>query len=67
MGSWKTSIGGLVIIAIVAIDSLVKLYKGTPLDFQVIIGLVTAGATLMYARDNTVSDQEAGVRPETKP
>lgn len=64
MTSKKTTIGGILMIVAAIISVCSDLYNGKPVDWQVTMGLVAGGVAAIQARDNTVSDQEAGVRPE---
>lgn len=66
MTSKKTTLGGVLMILSALIDVATKMYNGETVDFTITIGLITGGLAMIQARDNSVSDQEAGVRPEVK-
>lgn len=65
MTSKKTTIGGILMILAAILNAGADLYNGKPVDWQVTMGLVAGGIAAIQARDNTVSDQQAGARPET--
>lgn len=62
--SSKTTIGGILMILAAIFNAGNDLWHGKPVDWQVTMGLIVGGITAIQARDNSVSDQEAGVRPE---
>lgn len=64
MTSKKTTIGGILMILAAILNAGTDLYNGKSVDWQVTMGLIAGGIAACQARDNTVSDQEAGVRPE---
>jgi len=66
MNSYKTTIGGFLMVASAIIDAATKLYNNEAVNWEITIGLLTGGLAMMQARDNKVSDQQAGARPEVK-
>jgi len=66
MSSYKTTIGGVLMIASAVVEAATKLYNNEAVNWEITIGLITGGVAMMQARDNKVSDQQAGARPEVK-
>ena len=63
--SWKTTSGGVATI-IVALGGAVKMLTDgdavTNPDWNAVIAAVVAGATLVFARDNNVTSENAGAK-----
>lgn len=65
--SWKTSISGIATILIAILGAVQLLFDGKPEtnpNWEVTIGLVTAGLSGLFARDKNVSSEQAGVKPQ---
>ena len=54
--NWKTSLGGLVTVALGVLSLLgVKIAGQAPIDPQVAIGMITGGFALIFAKDGDVT------------
>lgn len=69
MKSWKTSLAGVGAILAAVGHALAALFDNDPatvVQLDVTIGAILAGVGLIAARDNGVSSEQAGVKPEVK-
>ena len=62
MGSYKTTIGGVLMILSAIFDVALKLYNKEPVNWDISIGMITGGLALMQARDNKVTSEQAGAK-----
>ncbi len=63
--SWKTSLGGLAVIALALAEGLAAVWHGQPINWVDVGAHITAGAALMNARDNKVTSEQAGASNKT--
>lgn len=69
MKSWKTTLAGVGTILTAVGVALKAVFDGDPatsVNFEATITAITAGVGLILARDNSVSSEQAGVKPEAK-
>lgn len=69
MKSWKTTLAGVGTILTAVGVALKAVFDGDPstsVNFEATITAITAGIGLIAARDNGVSSEQAGVKPEAK-
>jgi len=65
MKSWKTSGAGIGAILVAVGSALTAVTDGNPAtvpDWGSVIAAVMAGLGLLFARDNNVSSEEAGIK-----
>lgn len=62
MKSWKTTLGGVVALLSLAYNVITLMTDGDPNtnpDWNVVITSASAALALIFARDNTVTDEQA--------
>lgn len=65
MKSWKTTVAGILTALIPTLNAVSAFLDGDPLtipDWGLAIAGITAGLGLLFARDNSVSSEDAGVK-----
>lgn len=65
MKSWKTTVAGVLTAIIPVLNAVQAFIDGDPAtvpDWGLAIAAVTAGLGLIFARDNSVSSEEAGAK-----
>ena len=64
MGSWKTTLIGVLTIGVAVGAALLAFLKtGAMPDFTVLAPAVLAGWGLIHARDNDKSSEDVGIKP----
>lgn len=69
MKSWRTTLAGVGTILTAVGVALKAVFDGDPatsVNFEATITAIMAGIGLIAARDNGVSSEQAGVKPEVK-
>jgi len=63
MTSWRTTIGGIIVLLIPILDALKLLFDGDPAtnpNWNLLVPQLAAGIALIHARDNKVTSEQAG-------
>jgi hypothetical protein len=62
MRSWRTTLGGIASILSAVAHVITALVNGTPVDWALVSIGFGAGTSLLKARDNKVTSEEAGAK-----
>ena len=65
MKSWKTTVfgtGGLLVVVAAAVSALFDNDPATNPDWSAVIGAASACIGLLFARDNSVTSEQAGAK-----
>jgi len=60
--SWKTTAGGVVSILMAVCNIADGLLNGTPINWTVSIAAISAGLSLIFARDNNKTSENVGAK-----
>ncbi len=66
-GSWKTTAGGISGILVVVFGAVQLMLDGKPAtnpDWTLVIGAITAGIGLIFARDNNKTSEQVDAGPK---